>query len=1381
MATFFVNASWNKTDDFTLTWNKHLYTPEWYDPETEAQKIVDGEPTLVYSTDKDASYYAKDLQAAINFAHPGDTIVFYNINGGSDQSDFKFYDPRGTLIVDKNLTFRTGSTTETSKDFYYGKAVKFDSLKVQTGSTLTLGKGLFSLDDVLIIDKTATLELVNNSHCNADIIQNAESGTILVDTSSRLVAASIDEGNVKIKTGEVAGEKLKWIDHPVVANIGKDVQLFFVYPGNTDGTLLNLTDSSEYKHIYVAKKKTAATSELLSVYYYTDGDDGNPQTPDAVKNHPDDYAVYDFRPTTEYESLFLINNVFDLNNPVNGTYSTAAMYVNKDWTTLPTGSFTAKRQELGGSGTVNISTTFTDPTNNSSVNITQNSIVAALNSAYVTTHTIGKDNEGVIIRVQKTENDYEELGTLSVITRNVILEPDKYWDATNGKWVYDDVSVHFGHEVNGEWTGGDLVVEHVQNLFTIKHLNTLDIRDWVIGGVNEQNGVMSFVDIGNLVIHYRLKAEYGATVLIDNCTVHSKRHFSIVGGTMIVKNSTVYLDKGYTNSSVGWGGVVSTENSTLGSGSFILHNSNFIVKQGNTSEYSVNLKDDAEFIISGKCLVNGTFTDLKGVSDTHITFRDAVLAPVVIVNPETGNPETVYSEIRPQDSLPGRGANLHFEGNNTLDHATVAQTGGQDMVIDAGATLDLSNGAAITLPNYGSNISEITNNGIVSLSNGSSITGGTITNAPDSTMTVDGTSQLYTDHFENGEGAIFTIALNPDGTLPIRPVTQNGSVTIDNQGTIVMDAGGLDYTPNNIPLEGINGNGEVVLKVQGGGIDIKTDEEGNQYIQMARPDVSTIYVNRAWSDKATGQNVGLFTYYGYNAFSDNGNPNFSRDPMWSVLKAGSTKRIIYTGADDKYGDLNLSLATAEHGVTVRTVANGAKNDAKFGTLTVGPSTPVMLSGATVDADAISVQKNGELYVTPGESAKLQLTVAEGDEPRDVQIQVINNGTKETETFTVRVPAGETVVSLSSNKFVVGQSYYVVVTDKSVNTAVHDTSEGTRKITINVAFVEEAKRTVDVTVRGVDTENKNALYTFRNVEIAKQVTSVPLSPSFGGGSEVVSVKMDDGTVVPVSDYSLVYDGGVLTLTVNRPAADPEHPEITSRRFTANIANDDNSQFLAYTFEVAVGTGDETVTLPTSFIENTEYYVMVEGPMITATAVTDSLDRSDVTTDAIVNNGRLQVASENDTRKITLTGAAGKARTVHVVVTADDFVMQTDVLIPLNDSPVPVNIYSDDFVAGVEYAIEITDAGDLLPMQTSVAEDVRRKAAMLTLTGLDVDSASSRKITVQVGGKTYTTFVPAGSAVAKLASEDFKVGKTYTGVTVTDGETTKTYASLKAETL
>ncbi|MBQ7730782.1 MAG: hypothetical protein IJT68_02970 [Lentisphaeria bacterium] len=37
------------------------------------------------------------------------------------------------------------------------------------------------------------------------------------------------------------------------------------------------------------------------------------------------------------------------------------------------------------------------------------------------------------------------------------------------------------------------------------------------------------------------------------------------------------------------------------------------------------------------------------------------------------------------------------------------------------------------------------------------------------------------------------------------------------------------------------------------------------------------------------------------------------------------------------------------------------------------------------------------------------------------------------------------------------------------------------------------------------------------------------------------------------------------------------------------------------------------------------------------------------------------------------------------------------------------------------------------------------------------------------------------MAKLASEDFKVGKTYTGVTVTDGETTKTYASLKAETL
>ena len=908
MATFFVNARWTAADSghpSSITWGtNNNYDVEWYD----FDRGLNGEVT--YSSG--GAYCTSDLQAAINFAHENDTIVFYNVGGGEDIEDFKFY-AQDTISVDKSLSFRTGSLSDTSKQSYTAKTVKFDALKIVPGSglsgvTLSLGQGLYSTDDIL--DVNGTLELLNGAVFSADLVQNdADNGVIVVDTVSRFVADSIEDGMIEIKSGYVDNEKLKWIDRPVMARVGNGVKVRFISP---DGdVLLGEQGTGTYKMVHVAKKKTAATPGAAAIYYYTDDDSGNPQTPSAVSAAPDDYTVYNYHVVTDNESLILVSDVFDLAGG-SAPYTTAALYVDSTWTSGST--FEGQGQDKSTSP-VAINSQYDGTT------IVMNSIVAAMECPYViTTHTFDKVDQGVVIRIKEKPHDsespedwyiYDESSnSLSGNIRDIIIEPDKYLGA-DGKWHYDKVGIIFGN-----------LPTSTPNMISFSHLESLEIGDWQFGTAGGRPGVLSFADIKHFTITTKLKTLGGSTTRIVNCPdVISETHFSVTGSTLIIENSNVTLNYGTSD------GVLSTENNWLGSGSVIIRNSTFKVKSGSTAFYTVNLKKDAEFIITGDCTVDAMFSNLTGNdSDTHITFRDAVLGS--------------DSNIRPLDSKPDMGADLHFEGNNTFDGATVTQAGGQDMLLDPGATLDLSNGASVTLPNYGDEISEITNNGLISLSSGSSITGGVITNAPDSSMTIDGTSHIQTDHFENSTGAVFTVALNADGTLPIQSLSEGVDVEIVNHGTMVLDAGGLNYTPNHIPIDSIGGDGNIILKVQGGGVEIMEDPvTGEKYIQMSQPDTSTLYVNMDWSTCSTGQNVGLFTYYGYNAFSDNGNPDNPQDSMWKAIRDedNPTKRLVYTGVSGSvsYGDLDLSQSAAEHGVTIRTASSGSKVSANFGAMTAG--------------------------------------------------------------------------------------------------------------------------------------------------------------------------------------------------------------------------------------------------------------------------------------------------------------------------------------------------------------------------------------------------------------------------------------------------------------
>jgi hypothetical protein len=553
--------------------------------------------------------------------------------------------------------------------------------------------------------------------------------------------------------------------------------------------------------------------------------------------------------------------------------------------------------------------------------IVYDSFMGALNSVYIAGHTVGTatGESGMVIRLQG--GTYKE-GDFSIADKtaagdtytakflvgdpkhnkyNVIVEPDRWMDE-DGQWHYDSVSMVLG----GTFGEPDSV-----NYITFYKLKDLTIDNWAVGrddGLKE-NAVINFVDIENLSITIRLKPQGGATVRILNSNVTSNRHFSVTGGKLIIENSHVKLT-GHNAY-----GALSTENNQVGSGTVIVRNSVFELTDSSATDMVVNLKLNSEFTISGTCTVNGVFTNLnpeEGKNDTCISFRDAILDENT--NIQAGENDT--------------GAALRFEGYNVMDGSTVVQNGNQDMTIESGSTLDMSGGASITvgggvdvsncgnitLDNASISAGSFTNEGSLTLSDGSGInlvhdhieTGSgsntmvvefddfyagktinitvtdenrnpvaltsntvtpeivdgkckaTITKADGNFLSTKNYTISHDGYFVNSDQGTLTVELQSDGSLGIN--TANGTpVPIDNSGTIYIDLSHADMPDYDdaaqgrfIDLKGLSGDGDVVV-IGGGGVyqPVEPGASGHPArISFNMPPTRILYVNKEWSNES---------------------------------------------------------------------------------------------------------------------------------------------------------------------------------------------------------------------------------------------------------------------------------------------------------------------------------------------------------------------------------------------------------------------------------------------------------------------------------------------------------------------------------------------------
>ena len=299
----FVNAKWTDTDQIptSVTYNNRTY--------------------YLKGDNVNALAFGK-AQDAINAASSGATIVFFSTGGGSDIGDFKFY-PQGLVTIDKNLIFESNNKN---------KAVKFDSLKIVSGCTAEFRTGLYSLEDVLD-NEGGTLKIVNKTRFNADLVKNAN-GTITLDKTSRLVAASIDAGVVEVRAGFVYND-LKWIERPYAAKIGDHATIKLVYP-----YVEGVSPSDEQEGVVYETRTIEGKQYNVVVETITPGDQVYAKVVNGqyicygTTAHHDGGALptgtgWDsFYAATEYGGLQLIDDAFDLNPDSGDTYSTAAIYVN---------------------------------------------------------------------------------------------------------------------------------------------------------------------------------------------------------------------------------------------------------------------------------------------------------------------------------------------------------------------------------------------------------------------------------------------------------------------------------------------------------------------------------------------------------------------------------------------------------------------------------------------------------------------------------------------------------------------------------------------------------------------------------------------------------------------------------------------------------------------------------------------------------------------------------------------------------------------------------------------------------------------------------------------------------------------------------------------
>ncbi|MBP5586248.1 MAG: hypothetical protein J6Y92_07850 [Lentisphaeria bacterium] len=1425
--------------------------PAVYEKVDSSFVVIDNVSKMVVVLDTSASFNGRsyklergvnafaNVQEAIEHAMPGATIVFYNIGDTKDVEDFKFY-KQGLVTVDKNLIFESNV-----KD----KAVKLDTLKIDEACEATFKTGLYSMEDAL--DNAGTLDIVSGTRFNADLVKNSGKGVILVGTAARLVAASIDSGTVEIRTG-YEDVDLNWLEWPMSAKIGDNTTLKFVYPVTEYSPAEQEGVAYEYRLIDGIRKLAVVETVRPGgrIYMQKLGDDqyvcrGSMEHASVAAGDCDSFLL-----NTEYGGLLLVRDVFNLSDAdLNGTYSTAAIYVNNTWAgNLPSDTFTAKSQDItskltfsftsanhsarmvkaliydnnnniveehfvsvGDSDTgeyagvvalcTNLSAdkTYTvkvidgdaAPISATGVGVTAianhevsistdydgnqivyGSFLDAMSSAYIFGHTIGTADEGMVIRLQDSSADQsgttyiegvfkggsytgpESNVSTSAIPKipngksfyNLVVEPDRYWDETAGQWRYDNVSLILG---------GSFGQQYTSNLITFQRLKYLEINQFVIGSTASRMSAIDFVDIEDLRITTKLKPQGGATIRILNCNVTSDQHFSVTGGTLIIENSNVKLVGATGN------GALSTENNWVGSGTVVIRNSVFTLISSSTgaNPVVVNLKINSEFAISGTCTVNGIFTNVDEAdgSDTFITFRDAILDE--------------NSSIRGDENHDNVGASLRFEGYNILDGTTVEQYGNKSMTVEAGSTVDMSDGALITV---GGEV-EVSNCGNITLDN-ASISAGSFTNEGNLTLS-NGSEVQLTGEFTNAKNGTLTAGLHSDGTLGI-----TGS--INNEGTVYIDLSHTDLPDGEdlyINLAGLSGSGEVV--VIGGGGSYEPEETGGSAhpprIRLSVPPTKTLYVSREWQDAGVyrkGTNVGSFTYFGYNAYADN--PGSARGLVFSR----ETAKIVYYGGngEDAFCDLDLSAAeNAANQLTITTVGSMAstKMAIEFA------SALVVARDADNDRNISVVVKEGTKVV---ETKSLFIAKQNG-----------NNGTTATFTdidfysanlsadgeYTVTVVDGNTTLyelessewsvtglaadrdTASMGALTVGESQTVTLFGATMSlhdrTAAPATASITNNGTLKVGTGEDAVLEIPVApsdaMRNVSVKIQiGANEEYHTVQAAKGATSITVESNSISPGQQYTVSVTDTKQISAS-----HDAGTghTVLKVGILKGNGNHESTRSINVTAQ-----NAAGAKYTFTNVQVAGDATeVELdPLVALDNTsgtvtgtvaeQFSVSVDGNgnfILTAKG-----EHAEQRVSAYVQKTVGDTVYRFDyTFDVAAGSAAGEVGRVSTRLTTEGYYY-----VKSEEPAVTVTAtVTDSCISGsVVKAESVTNDGKLI---VASQEDF----GSLSLTGIQSAEARTVQVTVKDGTYTVGTYdvkVGGNSTTASVISTDFFAGKNYT---------------------
>ena len=1460
-----------------------------------------------YELTKDKNSFT-EVEKAIKAANTGDIIVFYAVDKSSQSKDLDFIS-QGTIVVDKDLYFETNTKNELtavkmdSIKIEPGAEVGFKEGIFSMKAFLDNDGVIDVVEDTrfngdLVKNEGGTILVGIGSRFVADAI---EAGSVLVRTGFlpanmigpgsahdkwiiRPVAARIDAdmyfiypetsltpvdsetSNTGVLTLTLAETEAVNFDRTAVLTVTKtygetsDTKEFHaVIPANATTAAVELgdfynadadydysTDGIQYTITIHGTELNASSAKLKSdgskIYIYR-GNDGylhymvDPeQEPDSQLYNNDPSRLEAWGVTTEYDGVFLVSDVFDLRK-IGGTgadqdqYWSNTIYVDDDFTEHAAGDYFTFTTENGKTVKARFASG-TESYDPDGYVFAFNSFADAHKSLYVQRHGVRADlNQGVVIRLRA--GTYNESGSdLSLNENDIIIEPDK----TDGVH-YDEVSLTLGYLLSDSLDRANLLdISHLKNL-TIggTDVDKLHNVGWYFGGKDGETSVGSFLDIENLTINGTLKMQTGATVRIVDCdNVISNKHLSVVGGTLIIDRSNITLAGAYSSKgAMELNGTISTENNGYGSGNVIIHDSSLLLKGAQTPEEGlyINLKDGAEFTISGVCSVNGVFTDAKSTpTNTRITFSNATL-----------------DESTSITGLGGKGAALYFEGYNTLDGATIQQEGNKGMTIDPGATVNMTDGANISV---GGNV-QISNAGTITVDNstmsaGSFVNTGTLTVSNGATIVLGGSTATdvavdsnykiklnvapanvartakVTVTWKNGEGqdcfhvfdevniaadkTFITVTLYEseynssyiydakiempgsfvnNGTLvadlvyhnpepgespsPTLGINVGTNGTFVNNGVIQIDLSNADMPSDlYIDIGSLFSGGTGTFDIIGGGGTKDPEVPGR--IRFADPQTETLFVNKDWAPDGyyTGKNVRPYTYIGYNAYADNSDAGKK-----SLKFAGDTKKVVYYGGNAAdYYTLNLSTAAnAPAELTISTVENTSGTDpelASMDSLTVAQNQEVKLSGAKMALTATaSVTNGGDLSIEGGESAKLTLNIAPSENDRDVRVMVTTDSHGAN-------PEYHTIhVPVGANTFDVKSGRFI--NGQTYYVTITDTDQYSpnlnNTLTVNVAANGDSNEIKSIFAQ----DGSGAKFTFLgNSSWGAPTVTVESHISFvdNDGSIPSWIPMVNGDIPNGISYSIV-DGDI----VFHAKGSVDKQEIS---ITKTVGNCTFERTLVIEKQTS-GTKDYVVSAK---LDSSYYYVSTEIDAKAQVADRDNITASDITTKAVTNNGTLTVASVSQgasASKLVLDVNRNPAenRSIQVITVGDE--TDTRTLFIRKDAST-ADLFLDEVKVGTQYSrVTITDS------YTFTTDELEANSSTLTLSGFATSGTrDSLTITVKKGFETVETTMSEVSESGEVTlTGSFEAGTAYTvsvketrTLSNPDAVTTKSLASLTA---